>query len=109
MLFVELKHYKDDKRRFSTLAWAAVPLDKLVDVGPSTARVSGLCSVTVSVYLKALDRSAQHSFPTCLLLLQVRGGPLDLPLLKKPVDASLRKVRRLSRTFDLHLSIRGVE
>ena len=41
--------------------------------------------------------------------LQVRSGPVELPLLKKPVDLSLRRVRRLtSRGPDLHISVRGV-
>ena len=40
MLILEIKHWKADKRRFSTLAWAYAPLDKLVDFGPLAARVS---------------------------------------------------------------------
>lgn len=38
-LFLEIKHWKSDKRRFSTLAWSAVPLDRLVDTGQHAARV----------------------------------------------------------------------
>lgn len=38
-LFLEIKHWKAEKRRFSTLAWAYAPLDKLVDSGPSAVRV----------------------------------------------------------------------
>ena len=41
VLFVEIKHWKSDKRRFSTLAWAAAALDTLVDAGPVAARVGG--------------------------------------------------------------------
>ncbi len=42
--------------------------------------------------------------------LQVRNGPLDLPLFKKPVDLTLRRTKRLtSRQFDLHLTMRGIE
>jgi hypothetical protein len=45
-----------------------------------------------------------------VLLAQVRSGPLDLPLFKKPLDATLRRTKRLtSRAFDLHLSVRGIE
>lgn len=40
-LFIEIKHWKSDKRRFSTLAWAAAPLDRLVDAGQHSARVGG--------------------------------------------------------------------
>lgn len=41
--------------------------------------------------------------------LQVRSGPVDLPLLKKPVDLTMRRAKRLtSRGPDLHISIRGV-
>lgn len=41
--------------------------------------------------------------------LQVRSGPVDLPLLKKPVDLTLRRARRLtSRGPDLHIAVRGV-
>lgn len=40
---------------------------------------------------------------------QVRSGPVDLPLLKKPLDLTLRRARRLtSRGPDLHISVRGV-
>ncbi|KAL4421457.1 hypothetical protein ABPG75_010748 [Micractinium tetrahymenae] len=78
ILFLEIKHWKADKRRFSTLAWAYAPLDKVVDFGPSAARV--------------------------------RGGPVDLPLFKKPVDLTLKRMRRLtSRAYDLHLTLRGIE
>lgn len=46
----------------------------------------------------------------CRAMLQVRSGPLDLPLYKKPVDLTLRRTRRLtSRAFDLHLTLRGIE
>lgn len=35
---------------------------------------------------------------------------MDLPLLKKPVDLTLKRTRRLtSRAFDLHLTLRGLE
>ncbi|PSC68707.1 Molybdopterin synthase catalytic subunit [Micractinium conductrix] len=78
VLFLEIKHWKADKKRFSTLAWSYAPLEKLIDFGPSTARV--------------------------------RNGPVDLPLLKKPVDLTLRRTRRLtSRAYDLHLTMRGVD
>ena len=44
-----------------------------------------------------------------LISLQVRSGPVDLPLLKKPVDLTLRRARRLtSRGPDLHIAVRGV-
>jgi len=43
-------------------------------------------------------------------LRQVRGGQVDLPLFKKPMDMTLRRTRRLSsRAFDLHLTVRGIE
>ncbi|PRW32634.1 epidermal growth factor receptor substrate 15-like 1 [Chlorella sorokiniana] len=77
VLFVEVKHWKSDKKRFSTLAWSYCPLDRLVDFGAQAARV--------------------------------RSGPVDLPLLKKPVDLTLRRARRLtSRGPDLHIAVRGV-
>ena len=40
---------------------------------------------------------------------QVRSGPLDLPLYKKPVDVTLQRARRVnSRANDLHLTVRGL-
>lgn len=39
LLFFEIKHWKGDKRAFSTLAWSAAPLDRLVDFGQHSARV----------------------------------------------------------------------
>lgn len=39
VLFVEVKHWKSDKKRFSTLAWSYCPLDRLVDFGAQAARV----------------------------------------------------------------------
>lgn len=41
VLFVEVKHWKSDKKRFSTLAWSYCPLDRLVDFGAQAARVRG--------------------------------------------------------------------
>ena len=38
-LFLEVKHWKGDKKRFSTLAWSVCPLDRLVDFGAQAARV----------------------------------------------------------------------
>ena len=31
VLYIEIKHWKSDKKRFSTLAWSSVPVDTLVD------------------------------------------------------------------------------
>lgn len=117
MLFLEIKHWKSDKKRFSTLAWAAAPLEKLVDFGPTAARVRGCCRYS-SVARRASSVSMQcgrgwlaaaEALPAAPVL-QARSGPLDLPLFKKPLDASLRRTKRLtSRAFDLHLSVRGIE
>ncbi len=42
--------------------------------------------------------------------LQVRSGPVDLPLYRKPMDLTLRRTKRLtSRAYDLHLTVRGIE
>lgn len=41
VLFLEVKHWKSDKKRFSTLAWSYCPLDRLVDFGAQAARVRG--------------------------------------------------------------------
>lgn len=132
-LFLEVKHWKSDKRRFSTLAWSAVPLDRLVDFSPQAARVSArsrLSSRSVTggeaggrqdgacgwaPPLSPPSSACPRGWPRPLLahlpdLAQVRSGPVDLPLFKKPVDLTLRRAKRLtSRAFDLHLSIRGIE
>lgn len=159
---MEIKHWKSDKRRFSTLAWSYAPLDRLVDVGQLSARVralylctassvpageggrsrggprgrwaavgAGACGVPGSVVggqerlggLRVREVSSRvlsvplicrvprppHPNPHTSLR-QVRSGPVELPLLKKPVDLTLRKARRLSgRGPDLHLSVRGIE
>lgn len=44
VLFLEIKHWKGDKRRFSTLAWSYAPLDRLVDFGQHAARVGACCA-----------------------------------------------------------------
>lgn len=77
-LFVEIKHWKSEKRQFSTLAWAHVPLEMLVDAGPSSSRV--------------------------------RSGPVDLPLMKKPLDITRRRTTyRFKTGRTLHLTVRGIE
>ena len=41
---------------------------------------------------------------------QVRNGPVDLPLYRKPLDPTLRRTKRLSSRSDgLHLTVRGIE
>lgn len=45
---------------------------------------------------------------TTLLRWQVREGPLNLPLFRKPLDLSLRRLKRLGKHDDLRLSIFGV-
>jgi hypothetical protein len=60
VLFLEIKHWKSDKKRFSTLAWTAAPLEKLVDFGPTAARVGGAaaaaCRVACSVVTGQLGK-----------------------------------------------------
>lgn len=41
------------------------------------------------------------------LWLQVREGPLCLPLFRKPLDLSLRRLKRIGRGDDLRLNIDG--
>ncbi len=41
VLFLEIKHWKSDKHKMSTLAWSYAPLDWLVDFGPQASRVRG--------------------------------------------------------------------
>jgi hypothetical protein len=39
---------------------------------------------------------------------QVREGPLTLPLYRKPVDLSLRRLKRVGRRDEIQLTIAGV-
>ena len=64
-------------------------------------------------WLTAVPRSclspacAVDSGPVCC---RVRCGPMVLPLFRKPVDTSLKKLKRLnSKGPALHLTVRGVE
>jgi hypothetical protein len=57
------------------------------------------------------EHSVAAAQPTPPLLpLQVRNGPVDLPLFRKPLDPTLRRTKRLSSRSDgLHLTVRGIE
>jgi Cytoskeletal adhesion len=58
LLFLEVKQWKSDKRRFSTVAWAFVDAEMMIDSGPVCSRVR--CGpMVLPLFKKPMDYSLQ--------------------------------------------------
>uniref|UniRef100_A0A1D2AA70 Uncharacterized protein n=1 Tax=Auxenochlorella protothecoides TaxID=3075 RepID=A0A1D2AA70_AUXPR len=58
-IFFELRHWKGKEHRFSTLAWTAVPLERVLDAGPAATRVRE-GDLKLPLFKKPLDVSLQR-------------------------------------------------
>lgn len=59
-LYFELRHWKGREARFSTLAWTAVPLERVLDAGPRSCRVrEGVTALPL--YRKPLEVCMQRA------------------------------------------------
>lgn len=126
LLFLEMKQWKPEKKKLSTVAWSFVQTDMMGERQRCCSRIlhplllvfghfihltawQMVFSVAFLIrsYLFGCLCCAVDSGPVCS---RVRCGPMVLPLFKKPVDFSLRRLKRLNAHGPaMHVTVRGVE
>ncbi len=80
LLFLEVKQWKSDKKRFSTVAWAFVDAEMMIDSGPVCSRVR--CGpMVLPLFKKPMDTSLQK-----LKRLNGRGPGLHITVRGVEID-----------------------